>query len=325
MAGELAEVEFVANPLQRVIDRVRSSGGRIVLRLLLLALLVDLGFVYFLPLAFMVFTSFKSPLDLENPTVHWLPTGLFWPNYTYAWAQLDFGPALLRTLAFVAIAVIGQVASTALAGYGFARYSRIRGVEILFLVAVFTFLVPPQTIIVSMLLNFKLLGWINTYGPLVVPEWFAQGLRGAFFIFIFRQAFRGLPFELEEAARVDGANALQVFGRVMLPLVQPSIAVAVVFSVVWHWNETYLVQNFIPENPGRWPLSLMLLNFQSSILSGQNSLSSNQGFQQSTLLTASEAGTIMAGAMLVILPPVLFYILVQRTFVQGVERAGLIE
>jgi multiple sugar transport system permease protein len=325
MARELTEVEFVANPIQRLIARVRVSGGRFVFRLILFALLIDLGFVYFLPLAFMLFTSFKSPLDLANPTVHWLPTRLFWPNYQYAWQQLNYGPSLLRTILFVVLACVGQVASTALAGYGFARYTKIRGVEIIFLLAVFTFIVPPQTVIVSMLLNFKLLGWINTYRPLVIPEWFAQGLRAGFFIFIFRQAFRALPFEYEEAARVDGANALQVFYRVMLPLVQPSIAVALVFSVVWHWNETYLIQNVIPQNPEKWTLSVELLNFTNSAMSSQNSLNSNQGFQQRTLLSANDAGAIMAGAMLVILPPVIFYIIIQRTFVQGVQRAGLIE
>ncbi len=325
MQRELAEVEFVANPIQRLIDRIRISGSRLLLRLVLYGLLIDLGFVYFLPMAFMALTSLKSPLDLVNPTVHWLPTHLFWANYTFAWAELDYGPALLRTLLFVVVAVAGQVASTALAGYGFARYSRIRGVEFLFLLAVFTFLVPPQTIIVSLLLNFKLLDWMNTYLPLTVPEFFAQGLRGAFFIFIFRQAFRALPWELEEAARVDGASAMQLFWRVMAPLVQPSVAVALVFSVVWHWNDTFGPQNFIPANPEMWPLSLELQNFQSQALSQNNSLAANQAFLQHTMLSVNEAGTIMAGAMLVILPPVAFYILIQRTFVQGVERAGLIE
>jgi multiple sugar transport system permease protein len=331
MARELAAVEFVANPIQRAFDKIRNRGALWIVRLVLYGILVDLGFVYFLPMAFMVLTSFKSPLDLENPTVGWLPTSLFVENYTFAWSQLGYGAALERTVAFVLIAVVGQVLSTALVGYGFARYSRIRGVGILFLLAIFTFLVPPQTIVVSTFLNYKILGWLSTYYPLTVPEWFGQGIRGAFFIFIFRQAFGALPWELEEAARVDGATAWNVFWRVMLPLVRPSIAVAFVFSVVWHWNETFAPSNFLQDKYKIWPLSLELQNFTNQALSNSNPLSSGGSagstsqFQQSTLLTASSYGAIMAASVLVILPPLIFYILIQRVFVQGVERTGLIE
>ena len=325
MARELAAVELVANPLQRVVDKVRNQGPRLALRLILYLLLIDLGFVYFLPMAFMVLTSFKSPLDMENPTVRWIPTGLFTPNYVFAWSQLEYGAALLRTVVLVGLAVIGQIISTAFAGYGFARYSKIRWVEILFLLAIFTFLIPDETIIVSEFLNFKQLHWLNTTYPLWVPEFFAQGLRGAFFIFIFRQAFRALPWELEEAARVDGAGPLAVFWRVMLPLVRPSLAVSFVFSVVWHWNDSFRPQNYLQEKFQLWPLSLLLLQFQNNILTAQNSLGSNQAFQNQSLLTAGSTGAIMAACVLCILPPLIFYILIQRTFVQGVERTGLIE
>ncbi len=325
MARELAAVEFVANPIQRLVDKVRNFGLTWMTRLVLYVVLVDLGFVYFLPMAFMLLTSLKSPLDLENPTVHWLPTQIFYLNYSFAWQQLQYPAALLRTVLWVTIAVIGQVISTMLVGYGFARYSRIRGAEVLFLLAIFTFLVPPQTIIVSMFLNYKVLHWLNTYLPLTVPEYFAQGLRGAFFIFIFRQAFRALPFQLEEAARVDGAGPLKVFTRVMAPLVRSSVAVAAVFSVVWHWNSVFLVSNFLQQTYAKWPLSLELQQFTSSQLTQGNSLASNQGFQQSSLLTPGSVGAIMAACVLVILPPLIFYILVQRSFVQGVERTGLIE
>ena len=179
-------------------------------------------------------------------------------------------------------------------------------------------------------LNFKILGWLNTYKPLIVPEWFAQGLRGAFFIFIFRQAFRALPWELDEAARVDGATAWGVFWKVMLPLVRPSIAVAFVFSVVWHWNDTFEAANYLQSKYQLWPLSLELQNFTNSALTNENPLASTssaqgQQFQQSSLVTATSYGTIMAGSVLVILPPLIFYILIQRVFVQGVERTGLIE
>jgi multiple sugar transport system permease protein len=325
MARDLAAVEFVANPIQRVVDRVRSSGPRAFLRLLLYLLLIDLGFVYFLPMAFMILTSFKSPLDMENPTVQWLPTGMFWPNYTFAWAQLDYAAALLRTVLLVGAAVIGQILSTTIVGYAFARYSKIRWVEILFLLAIFTFLVPDETIIVSEFLNFKELHWLNTFYPLWVPEYFAQGLRGAFFIFVFRQAFRAQPWELEEAARVDGAGAWGVFWRVMMPLVKPSLAVALVFSVVWHWNDTFRPSNYLQQKFTMWPLSLLLQQFQNNVLTSQNALASDQAFQNQSLLTADAVGAIMAACVLVILPPLIFYVLIQRTFVQGVERTGLIE
>lgn len=333
MARELASVEFAVNPLQRILDKARAYGPRWLLQLVLYAVLIDMGFVYFLPMAFVVLTSFKSPLDLENPTIRWLPTQLFLQNYVFSWQQLNYLPAVERSIIYVAVATFGQIASTALVGYGFARYSkRFRFADVLFLLAIFTFLVPPQTIVVSLFLNYKILHWLNTYLPLTVPEWFGQGIRGAFFIFIFRQAFKSLPFELEEAARVDGANALQIFWRVMLPLVRPSLTVALVFSVVWHWNDTFGPSNFLQENYKAWPLSMELQEFQNAILTQGNQMAQTQQMLQQSggttspnMVTAQDTGAIMAAIMLVILPPVLFYLLIQRMFVQGIERTGLIE
>ena len=320
--AQLQEVELTANPLQRVVYLVRHRGQRSLVRLVLYAILIDLGFVFFLPFAWIFLTSFKSPLDLINPTVTWLPTSLFWDNYSFAWAQLGYAHALLRTVIFVGLATAGQVASTSLAGYAFARY-RFRWVEILFLIAVFTILVPPQSIIVSLYMNYRRLNWLNTWYPLIVPEWFAQGLDGAFFIFIFRQAFKSLPWELEEAARIDGANAWQIFRRVMLPLVKPAIAVSLVFSVVWHWNDTFGPSNFLSAKYQQWPLSMELQNFSSTLLSSQVSQANSEAFQQAGL--TDEAGTVMAAVVLVILVPLIFFLIIQRTFVDGVERSGLIE
>lgn len=324
MAAQLEEVAFTSNPLQRIAYILRRRGNRWGVRLALYLVLIDLGFVYFLPLAYFFLTSFKSPLDLLNPTLKWLPTQLFWDNYVFAWAQLGYAHALLRTVLFVGVAMIGQVATAAIAGYAFARY-RFKWVEVLFLVAIFTILVPPQSILVSLYYNYKLLHWLNTWYPLIVPEWLAQGLYGAFFIFIFRQAFKSLPWEFEEAARIDGANAWQIFYRVMLPLVRPALAVALVFSVVWHWNDTFGPSNFLMTNYKQWPLSMELSNFTNSALSAQNSVAGNAAFLQSSGLTANVAGPIMAAVVLTILPPLIFYILIQGMFVQGMERSGLIE
>jgi len=324
MATQLQEVEFTTNPLQRVVYILRRRGKQWLVRLALYLVLIDLAFVYFLPLAYFFLTSLKSPLDLVNPTVKWLPTTLFWDNYVFAWDQLGYAHALLRTVLFVVLAMVGQVGTSAIAGYAFARY-RFRWVELLFMVAIFTILVPPQSILVSLYYNYRLFHWLNTWFPLVVPEWLAQGLFGAFFIFIFRQAFKALPWELEEAARIDGANAWQIFTRVMLPLARPALAVAIVFSVVWHWNDTFGPSNFLMTDYKQWPLSMELANFTNSALSAQNAVAGNQAFLQASGLSANVAGPIMAAGVLVILPPMIFYILIQRMFVEGVERSGLIE
>ncbi|HHV55002.1 MAG TPA: carbohydrate ABC transporter permease [Firmicutes bacterium] len=314
--------------------RLQSWVGKAFIYLVLF----DISFVFLSPVIYMVTTSLKTVADVLDPTIYWVPSGFNLDNFTLSWKALKYFPtwsaiqqawtsggivalytllktesAFFRSTIIAVLAAIGQVISCSLVGYGFAR-TKFPGREALFLLAMFTFLVPPQTIIIPLFIVYKQLHWIDTYRPFIVPAFFANGLRGAIFIFIFRQFFRGLPWELEDAARIDGAGWLTMYWRVMLPLAKPAIVVSFLFSLVWHWND-YFEPAIYLMNQENFTLPLRLSIFWTAlneVTGGQASRFFNEPL-------------IMAASFLVIVPPLILYVFTQRLFVESVERTGLVE
>ena len=161
--------------------------------------LIDIAFVFLVPIFYIMATSLKTSQDLTDPTIVWIPSGFFWINYPLAFFSMAYVKSLSNSLYISLGSALGQTVSCAFVGYGFARV-RFPGRDALFALVLFTFLVPPQTIIVPLFILYKNLGWINTYQPFVVPSFFGHGLKGALFVVVFRQFFKTLPWELEEAA-----------------------------------------------------------------------------------------------------------------------------
>jgi multiple sugar transport system permease protein len=186
-------------------------------------------------------------LDLCDPTVVWLPRNLAWENYQRAYMALEYTRSLFNTLLVAGGAALLQTFSCALAGYSFARF-KFPGRDRLFLLVLFVMIVPPHTLIIQKYILVLWLKWPETYYPFLVPEAFGMGLRGALFIFIYRQFFKGLPYELEDAAMIDGAGPLRIFYRVMLPLARPAILVVFLFSFVWHWNNSLEPSIFLSQS-----------------------------------------------------------------------------
>jgi multiple sugar transport system permease protein len=155
------------------------------------------------------------------------------------------------------------------------------------------------------------LHWLESYLPFLIPPIFGMGLRGALFVFIYRQFFKGLPWELEDAAMIDGAGPLRIFFSVMLPLARPAILVVFLFSFVWHWNDS-LEPSVYLSRPENFFLPQRLSIVESAL----------ESFQ---LRGMWGTGTIMAATLLVILPLVILYIFTQRYFVESIERTGLID
>lgn len=182
------------------------------------------------------------------------------------------------------------------------------------MLAMLTLIIPPQTIIVPMFMQYKAMGWMDSMLPLVVPSFFANGLRGALFIFIFRQLFRGLPWELEDAARVDGCGSFRVYWKIILPLTPPAIVVTLLLSLVWHWND-YFEPSIFLSSPEKITLPMMLPRMWQSL-------------DQVTAGRTREIFSfpvIMAATFLVLAPILVIYTFLQRYFVRGVERSGLVE
>ncbi|MFB5066413.1 MAG: carbohydrate ABC transporter permease [Candidatus Wallacebacter cryptica] len=293
----------------------RGMKTGVINKIIVFILLVDVAYIYVYPILYMLSTMMMSTLDLVDPTIRWIPTALNWDNLAKAFEGLEYWQGLGQTVFIAAIATVAQTISCAVAGYGFARYN-FPGKNILFLLVFLTFIVPPQTIVIPLYLLYRNFGWLNTYYPLIVPEMLGLGLKGSLFIIIYRQFFMGQPQSLEEAARLDGANSVTIFTRIMLPLARPAVLVVSLFSFVWHWNDYYLPSMFV-SNQNMWSLVRRLQGLQQTL----DEIYDVNPYGLSTMTEPVR----MAGAFLVIFPILILYFIAQRWFTESIERTGLVE
>ncbi|MGQ9631539.1 MAG: carbohydrate ABC transporter permease [bacterium] len=289
-------------------DRARTfiKDRGIVSRVILYWLLINTSFILLYPLIYMLSTSLMTLEDFNDPSITWVPIHFVWRNFIEAFNQLKYPEAFVNSSIITLTSAIGQVLSCSLIGYGFARI-KFPGRDFLFFLVILIMIVPPQTIIVSLFILYSRLKWIGTYWPFIAPSFFGFGMRGALFIFIFRQFFKGFPWELEEAARVDGAGTFGIYWRIMLPLSKPAIITVFLFSFVWHWNDYYEPMMYL-ETANQFTLMLRLNVLWATQVEG------NYVFSQVH---------IMAACLLVILPSLILYLFTQRFFVESIERTGL--
>lgn len=295
---------------------IATKGKKFVVRFFYYLVLCSLSFVFLYPFITMIVTSLMSDSDLINITIKWIPSGFKWSNYKIAFQQLDYKRYVLNSLLIGTVATLGHVISCSFIGYGFARYQfKFKG--LCFAIVILSMLVPVQTIIFPLYIQYSKMGWLDSYLPLLVPTFFGYGLNGAFFIFLFRQFFLGLPKEMEEAARIDGCGAFRTFFKIMLPMSRSSILVTVVLSFVWHWNDYFEPNVYIRSMakmvlPSRLPGLYALMDTEDAM----DLVMEEGGF------TFNKA-MLMAGTFLVILPVLVVYAFLQKKFMEGVERSGL--
>ncbi len=274
--------------------------------------LIDFVYVFLFPVIFMFTTSIKTVHELNNPAVNWISRSPTMQGYQLAFEVLNYFDGVRISLLTSVLAAVGQTLVGAMVAYGFARM-RFPGRDLLFALLLFTIVVPPQTIMVPQFMLYTNLKWTNTYLPLILPPFLSYGVRGGILLIVFRQFFRGLPYELEDAAYVDGAGPFRVFWQIMLPLAQPAILVVMLFSLVWTWNDNFTPWLVLRDN------TLFTLTQRMEIF---NSLLNN--FSGSTY-TNLEENTFMAAVALTVLPVLLIYLFAQRYFTQSIDRTGLVE
>ena len=312
----MADSVFVIRQRQGVLGALTSRKWwvSVFLRLATYIILVNVCFVFLFPVIYMFSTSLKTVADLADLTVLWIPRTFFWRNYELAISGMLYWQAARNSVIISLGSGILQTVACSFVAYGFARIP-FPGRDILFLLVLFTFLVPPQTIIVPLFILYRNLGFMDTYFPFLMPALFGHGLRGALFILVFRQFFRNLPYELEDAARIDGAGPFSVYWRIMLPLAAPAIIVVFLFSLVWHWNDFFEPTIYLfDQNNFTLPLRLSILSAALlQMLAGQGA---GDEFNEAV---------IMAASFLVIMPPLVVYLFTQRYFVESVDRTGLVE
>jgi ABC-type glycerol-3-phosphate transport system permease component len=209
----------------------------------------------------------------------------------------DFLRFLLNTLVIAGMSVIGQILSSALAGWGFARL-RFAGKNLLFMTMLGTMMIPGQVSLIPTFMLFRRLGWIDTFTPLILPAWFG----GAFFIFLYRQMFLSIPVEMDEAAKVDGCSPIQTFWNILLPMAKPVTVTVGVFTFLGAWNDFLGPLIYINSDHKR-TLSLALAKFQGAY--------------------TTDIPMTMAAATLISLPVLILYFVSQRALMQGMVVSGV--
>lgn len=278
-------------------------------KFLIYALLIIIGFVYVFPIIKMFTYSIKDLDDLVNPVVEWIPTKIYLENYLTSFKVLDYWNTLLFSLLVTLVPAIFQTITCSLAGYALAKF-KIKGKVIIFGLILMTYLLPTQVYMIPRYVLFDKLGILETAWSIILPATFGQGLSSAIFILIFYQFFKMQPIALDESAEIDGANRYQVFFRIGVPLAAPAYLTSFLFNFVWYWNETYISSLFIGSD--LYTLQLKLLNFASQF-------GATQGITQQTINEAVK----YSATILIILPVLIVYLVMQRWFVEGVDRTGI--
>lgn len=276
------------------------------------ALLILFGFVYAYPMLYMLGYSLMGESDVLNPMVNYLPTEWQWSNYKEAAQTLNFFNTLIQTAYVSVLPSILQTAACGLTAYGLARF-QFPGKKIVFGLIVLTFIIPPQLTMMPQLIIFTNVGIAGNILAFMVPAALGQGIKSAVFILIFYQFFRGIPDSVVEAAKIDGANAFQIFWKIGVRSAVPAILLSFLLSVVWYYNETVLSQIYLGGNIKMLPLELE--KFQSTY-------EQLFGSTTSTGKSVNEA-IYMAGTLLNVLPLIIMYFFTQRYFVDGIDKAGI--
>jgi len=292
--------------------RTRSRQiGTLVFRSVVLLLLVLLSAPFILPLIWLSSTALKVPEQVYVYPPQWIPDPARWSNFYDAWTAAPFTRFLLNTIITTAFPMLGEVFVSAVVAYSFARV-RWPGRDKVFALCVATMLMPWVATFIPIFLEFKTLGWVDTFLPLIVPSFFGT----PFYIFMLRQFMLNLPMELEDAARIDGANTFQVFGLIILPLLGPALATVAIFSFMNHWN-SFLGPMIYLHSPNLKTLSLGLATFESAMTGGA------QAGAGAYSLVSTRLNLLMAAAFLINIPCVIVFILFQKYFVRDALLSGL--
>ena len=280
-----------------------STGSRLPInRLVLYAIALGLVTLLTWPFFWAVSSSLKDATEIYIRPPRWLPEEIRWSNYIEVWQAVPFARFLMNSLIVTILSMIGQVASATAVAYGFARY-RFPFRNLLFGAALATLMLPREVTIIPQYLLFRQIGWVDTLLPLIVPFWFASGA-GAFTIFLMRQFIMTIPYEYDEAAKIDGASSWWVLVRVILPLSKPALATAMIFAFLAHWNDFWGPLIFL-NSPDNFTLPLGLRWLQTSDL----------GRPKENLL--------LAAAIMATVPIIALYFCAQKYFVQGLVMTGI--
>lgn len=263
------------------------------------ALMILVGIVFVLPFAWMISTSFKQPTQIYEIPLRWIPDPPTLKNFVQGWTVLPFGTYFTNTAVITVLGTLGTLISCSLVAYGFAKF-RARLSNLMFILVISTMMLPAQVTMIPTYMMFSKLHWVDTFLPLIIPQWLAVG---AFYIFLLRQFFKTIPKELDDAALIDGCGSLRYFIQVVVPLSKPAMLTVTVFALINNWND-FMGQLIYLNSDVNYTVAIGLSFFNSKY-----------GTQQMNLL--------MAVSFLSMLPLLLVFFFAQKYFVQGITTTGI--
>lgn len=289
-----------------------------------IAILVGVGYVILSPVIGLIVNSISSNKDAVNPMVFVLPENPTWEKYELVILRMDYWRTIAKDLVYTITVTGVQILVCSMVGYGFARFN-FPLKKLLFACVVIMIVIPSHTIMLPLYMTFRTfdpLGIvtaikgapINLMGtpiPMYIMTFLGCGVRSGLYIYIFNQFFRGLPKEIEEAALVDGCGVWYTYFRIMLVNAMPSVITVTVFSIVWQFNDTFYANLFLISED--IVISKKIATLQAVIAN-----------QDKILDVPIQELYLDAGIILILLPIVLIYILLQKYFIEGVERSGIV-
>lgn len=276
---------------------IKKNSKFYICRSLIYIILILGACMYFFPFLWMILTSLKAPTELitNPPTI--IPETPLWTNYVDALNYFPFWRYLLNSVFIVVMTVIGNLFSSSIVGYAFAKLNWF-GRDVWFAILVFTMILPNAVTMIPQFILFKNIGWTNSYLPLIVPTFTGN----AFNIFLLRQFFKTIPNQLSESAKIDGCSEFRIFIKIILPLSKPALATVAVFSFMGAWND-FMGPLLYVNDKMAYTLSFGLRTFQ---------------MQSGTMWNL-----MMAASVVVAIPTLLLFFSCQKYFVEGITLTGL--
>lgn len=297
------------NKLNKIfIGRTVTDG--LLYKIVVYTLLISFSYVYLYPILYMITNSFMGVDDLINTGVVWVPTKFTIENYVRAIKVLEIPSAFFTSIIYALISSVLVTASSAIIGYGFAKFN-FPGKKILFALMLITFILPQQVTLSASIIVYRKLGLMSSKLAMYIPAMLGQGLNQAIFILIFYQFFNSIPNVLNESAEIDGANQFEIFFKINLPLAIPSIVVVFLFGIVFYWNETLITSLF---TGGKTTLPIRLNRFEETYFSL---------YPPGTPGAEINEAIMLAGSMLVILPLLIIFFIGQKQFVESIDKTGI--
>ncbi len=314
-AAETIKRKLTKEKLHRLVFGTRERQG-LGQQIAVYGLLIIIGFIFIYPILYMVSTSFMDRNDLLDSSVKWLPSSLYLQNYIDAAKSMDFWVTLGKGVIIAGVPTICNVLIGMVVGYGFARYD-FKLKKLFMGILLFSYILPDQVTMIPTYVQFNNMKILGTIWTFILPALFGNGINSAIFILIFYSFFKQVPKVLMEAAYIDGAGHFKAFFKIAIPSAVPAIITVFLFSFVWYWNESYLTELYVQglATKSHWTnLVIQLKNFDSNFTTKATT---------GDMATSLNESVRMAATSLSILPLFVMYLVLQRQFIESIDRTGI--